>query len=68
MSADLRLGAYQDALADVADGSVRLILTSPPYDNARTYEDTSEPVDFDALARFECSAPVARSRWSLTHR
>lgn len=52
MSADLRLGTYQDVLADVADGSVRLILTSPPYDNARTYEDTSEPVDFDALARF----------------
>jgi hypothetical protein len=49
---DLRLGRWQDALADVADGSVRLILTSPPYDNARTYEDTNEPVDFDELAAF----------------
>lgn len=52
MSIDLRLGRWQDALADIADGSVRLILTSPPYDNARTYEDTCEPVDFDELAAF----------------
>jgi hypothetical protein len=44
---DLRLGRWQDALADVPDGSVRLILTSPPYDSARTYEGTCEPVDFD---------------------
>jgi adenine-specific DNA-methyltransferase len=49
---DLRLGRWQDVLANVADGSVRLILTSPPYDNARTYEDTCEPVDFDELAAF----------------
>ena len=40
---DLRLGRWQDVLADdPADGSVRLILTSPPYDNARTYEGTNE--------------------------
>jgi len=51
---DLRLGRWQDVLADdPADGSVRLILTSPPYDNARTYEGTqTEPVDFGELARF----------------
>lgn len=49
---DLRLGRWQDVLADVADGSVRLILTSPPYDDARTYEGTNEPVDFDELAAF----------------
>ena len=48
---DLRLGRWQDVLADdPADGSVRLILTSPPYDNARTYEGTNEPVDFGELA------------------
>lgn len=52
MSADLRLGRWQDVLADVSDSSVRLVLTSPPYDNARTYEDTSDKVDFDELARF----------------
>lgn len=52
MSADLRLGRWQDALADVPDASVRLILTSPPYDNARTYEGTNEPVDFGELAAF----------------
>lgn len=49
---DLRLGRWQDVLSDVEDGSVRLILTSPPYDNAREYEGTAEPVDFGELARF----------------
>ncbi len=52
MTADLRLGRWQDVLADVPDGSVRLLLTSPPYDNARTYEGTNEPVDFGDLAAF----------------
>lgn len=52
MSATLHLGRWQDALAGIHDGSVRLILTSPPYDNARTYEGTCEPVDFDELAAF----------------
>lgn len=48
---DLRLGRWQDVLRDdPADGTVRLILTSPPYDNARTYEGTNEPVDFGELA------------------
>lgn len=50
--ADIRLGDYRDALADVPDESVRLILTSPPYDNARTYEGTADAVDFAALADF----------------
>lgn len=51
MRTDLRLGRWQDVLAeDPADASVRLILTSPPYDNARTYEGTNEPVDFAELA------------------
>jgi hypothetical protein len=51
MKADLRLGRWEDALADVPDASVRLILTSPPYDNARTYEGVGGvAVDFDALA------------------
>lgn len=49
---DLRLGRWQDVLADIPDGSVRLILTSPPYDNARTYEGTNEPIDFGELAVF----------------
>jgi len=52
MSADLRFGRWQDVLADVPDASVRLMLTSPPYDNARTYEGTLEPVDFGELATF----------------
>lgn len=52
VTADLRLGRWQDVLADVADASVCLLLTSPPYDNARTYEGTNEPVDFGELAAF----------------
>lgn len=52
MSVELRLGRWQHVLANVEDGSVRLVLTSPPYDNARTYEGTCEPVDFDELAAF----------------
>jgi site-specific DNA-methyltransferase (adenine-specific) len=56
MSADLRLGRWQDTLdagpSRLADGSVRLLLTSPPYDNARTYEGTNEPVDFGELGGF----------------
>lgn len=52
MTIDLRLGKWQDVLSDIPDGSVRLLLTSPPYDNARTYEGTNEPVDFGELAAF----------------
>lgn len=54
---DLRLGSWQSTLdagpSRIPDASVRLLLTSPPYDNARTYEGTqTEPVDFGELARF----------------
>lgn len=49
---DLRLGRWQDVLADIEIGSVRLLLTSPPYDNAREYTGNVEPVDFSALAAF----------------
>lgn len=52
MTADIRLGDWRDVLADVPDASVRLILTSPPYDNAREYEGTADAVDFAALADF----------------
>lgn len=52
MTIDIRLGKWQQALSTVPDASVRLILTSPPYDNARTYEGTNEPVDFGELAAF----------------
>ena len=48
----LHHGRWQETLASIPDGSVRLILMSPPYDNARTYEGTNEPVDFDELASF----------------
>lgn len=52
MNIDFRLGHWHDVLADIPNGSVRLILTSPPYDNARTYEGTNELVDFGELAAF----------------
>jgi hypothetical protein len=44
-TADLRLGRWQEVLANVPDGSVRLILTSPPYGDLRTYEGTNGPVE-----------------------
>lgn len=52
MTVDIRLGDWRDVLGDVAAESVRLILTSPPYDNAREYEGTADAVDFNALADF----------------
>jgi len=57
MAIDLRLGSWQSTLdagpSRIPDASVRLLLTSTPYDNARTYEGTqTEPVDFGELARF----------------
>jgi len=53
MLADLRLGRWQDVLRDIPDGSVRLILSSPPYDNARSYEGQHlEEVDFGRLGAF----------------
>ncbi len=53
MTLDLRLGRWEDRLSDVPDASVRLILTSPPYDNARTYEGLGGgSVDFGSLADF----------------
>lgn len=52
MSAVVHFGRWQEALSDLDANSVRLILTSPPYDNARTYEDAAESVDWSALADF----------------
>jgi site-specific DNA-methyltransferase (adenine-specific) len=49
---DLRLGRWQATLAGIEPASVRLLLTSPPYDDARTYEGTNERVDFGELAAF----------------
>jgi len=34
---DLRLGDCLEVMKDIADGSVDLTVTSPPYDNLRTY-------------------------------
>lgn len=53
---DVRFGDWRDVLSDVASESVRLILTSPPYDNARTYDGTADAVDFGALADFAIRA------------
>jgi DNA modification methylase len=46
------LGDWRDHADSIANDSVRLILTSPPYDNARTYEGTNDAVDFGELAQF----------------
>lgn len=54
MSAEARVlcGRWQDRLADLPDASVRLVLTSPPYDDALTYEGTNPVVDFAELRAF----------------
>ena len=37
---DLRLGDNKDILKSIDSNTIDLIVTSPPYDNLRTYEDT----------------------------
>lgn len=49
---DLRLGDNKEVINTIPDNSVDMVLTSPPYDNLRTYKDA--PVwtweDFKSLA------------------
>lgn len=37
---DLRLGDCANVLKDISSESVDLTITSPPYDDLRTYEDS----------------------------
>jgi site-specific DNA-methyltransferase (adenine-specific) len=46
---DLRLGDCLDVLATLADNSIDLTVTSPPYDNLRTYNGFT--FDFEGIAR-----------------
>ena len=36
---DLRQGDCLEEMKDIPDGSVDMVITSPPYDNLRTYND-----------------------------
>jgi len=40
MNVDLKLGDCLEVMKDIPDGSVDLTVTSPPYDNLRTYNGT----------------------------
>ena len=40
MKVDLRLGDNKLLLKEIEDNSIDLVVTSPPYDNLRTYDDT----------------------------
>ena len=40
MKIDLRLGDCREILKTISDNSVDMVITSPPYDNLRTYENT----------------------------
>jgi site-specific DNA-methyltransferase (adenine-specific) len=40
LKVDLRLGDNKVLLKEIEDNSVDLVVTSPPYDNLRTYDDT----------------------------
>jgi len=46
---DLRQGDCLELMKDIPDGSVDLTVTSPPYDNLRTYNGFS--FDFESLAK-----------------
>lgn len=46
---DLRLGDCAQVLKTLQDGSIDLTVTSPPYDNLRTYNGFT--FDFEAIAR-----------------
>jgi site-specific DNA-methyltransferase (adenine-specific) len=46
---DLRLGDCLEVMATLADNSVDLTVTSPPYDNLRTYNGFT--FDFEGIAR-----------------
>jgi DNA modification methylase len=46
---DLRLGDCREVLGTLADNSVDLTVTSPPYDNLRTYNGFT--FDFEGIAR-----------------
>ena len=39
---DLKLGDNKELLKEIPDGCVDLVVTSPPYDNLRTYNDTMD--------------------------
>ena len=44
---DLRLGDCLELMKDIPDGSVDLTVTSPPYDNLRTYNGNIDQWNFD---------------------
>ena len=44
---DLRLGDCLELMKDIPNGSVDLTVTSPPYDNLRTYNGNIDQWNFD---------------------
>lgn len=44
---DLRLGDCLELMRDIPDGSIDLTVTSPPYDNLRTYNGNIEQWNFE---------------------
>lgn len=49
MSIDLRLGDCLSVIGDLPDGSIDLIVTSPPYDDVRVYA-SGHAFDFEGVA------------------
>ena len=47
MQIDLHKGDCLDVMKDIPDGSVDLTVTSPPYDNLRTYNGNIEQWSFE---------------------
>ena len=44
---DLKHGDCLELMKEIPDGSVDMVLTSPPYDNLRSYENS---LDWDEVA------------------
>jgi site-specific DNA-methyltransferase (adenine-specific) len=47
MKVDLRLGDCLELMKDIPDGSIDLTVTSPPYDNLRTYNGNIKQWNFE---------------------
>jgi DNA modification methylase len=48
---DLRIGNNVDLLTSLPNNSIDLVVTSPPYDNLRTYEAYKSTFDFNTTAQ-----------------
>lgn len=71
MSLQILTGDSRDVLTTLADESIHLVVTSPPYDDLRTYgQADSLPFDFEGIARelFRVLAPGGVICWVVANK